>query len=45
MCSECGHILEKLSLSTREWVCPKCGTLHDRDLNASINLRNYPKSA
>ena len=45
MCSECGYILEKLSLSTREWVCPKCGTLHDRDLNASINLRNYPKSA
>jgi len=45
MCSECGYILEKLSLSTRKWVCPACGTSHDRDLNASINLRNYSKSA
>lgn len=45
MCSECGYILEKLSLSTREWVCPVCGTLHDRDLNASINLMKYPVTA
>ena len=45
MCSECGYILKKLSLSTRKWVCPVCGTLHDRDLNASINLMKYPVTA
>lgn len=45
MCSECGYILKKLSLSTRKWACPVCGTLHDRDLNASINLMKYPVTA
>ena len=38
-CSDCGNILERLDLSTREWSCPSCEVIHDRDKNASINLR------
>lgn len=37
-CSDCGHIVEKLPLSVREWSCPECGTLHDRDANAAANI-------
>jgi putative transposase len=38
-CSACGHLLAKLSLSTRHWTCPDCGTRHDRDHNAAKNIR------
>jgi putative transposase len=38
LCSHCGHLLSKLSLGTRHWTCPTCGTLHDRDLNAAKNI-------
>jgi len=37
-CSACGHLLAALSLSTRHWTCPSCGTLHDRDINAAKNI-------
>jgi putative transposase len=37
-CSACGHLLAKLSLSTRHWTCPSCGTRHDRDVNAAKNI-------
>ena len=37
-CSACGHLLEKLSLSTRHWTCPSCGARHDRDVNAAKNI-------
>jgi len=37
-CVECGHIVEKLPLDIREWDCPKCGTHHDRDVNAAKNI-------
>ncbi|MEB3191338.1 MAG: RNA-guided endonuclease TnpB family protein [Snowella sp.] len=37
-CNSCGHIVEKMPLSVREWQCPKCGTNHDRDTNASRNI-------
>jgi putative transposase len=37
-CGECGHIVEELPLDVREWDCPKCGTHHDRDINASGNI-------
>ena len=41
MCSSCSHIKEKLSLSTRTYICSSCGLSINRDLNASINLLNY----
>jgi putative transposase len=37
-CSACGHLLRSLSLSTRHWTCPSCGTRHDRDINAAQNI-------
>ena len=37
-CNECGWINQDLNLSVREWTCNSCGVIHDRDLNASINI-------
>ncbi len=37
-CGHCGHVVEKLPLNIREWDCPKCGTTHDRDVNAANNI-------
>jgi putative transposase len=37
-CSACGHLLTELSLGTRTWQCPSCGTRHDRDVNAAKNI-------
>jgi putative transposase len=37
-CSTCGHLVEKLPLHVRSWTCPSCGTHHDRDENAAINI-------
>ncbi|NEP07259.1 MAG: IS200/IS605 family element transposase accessory protein TnpB, partial [Okeania sp. SIO4D6] len=37
-CSNCGHVVEKLPLNIREWDCPECGSHHDRDINATINI-------
>jgi putative transposase len=37
-CANCGHIVNKMPLKVREWKCPKCGTNHDRDLNAANNI-------
>lgn len=39
-CSSCGHVLDELPLSIREWDCPNCHTHHDRDGNAALNIRN-----
>ena len=37
-CSECGYQIDNLDLSIREWVCSDCDSVHDRDINASINI-------
>jgi len=37
-CSSCGTIQSSLPLHIREWTCDACGTTHDRDINAAINL-------
>lgn len=37
-CSECGHTLKSLPLNVREWTCPECGSVHDRDINAARNV-------
>jgi putative transposase len=39
ICSHCHYELESLTLDVREWTCPQCGTHHDRDENASANIR------
>jgi putative transposase len=44
-CSACGHKLDDLPLSVREWTCPDCGTIHDRDVNAAINLKKVAESS
>jgi putative transposase len=43
-CSACGHINAGLTLADRCWECPACGTEHDRDENAGVNLARLPAS-
>jgi putative transposase len=44
MCHVCGCLNESLTLSDRTWECP-CGEVHDRDYNASMNLRQVAVSS
>ena len=37
-CSDCGHLNENLTLQDRQWICSECGSHHDRDVNAAINI-------
>ncbi|MEG5097354.1 RNA-guided endonuclease TnpB family protein [Microcoleus sp. B13-B4] len=37
-CSHCGQVLKELDLSVREWRCPSCQRVNDRDENAAINI-------
>ena len=39
LCSNCHYEMESLDLDVREWTCLKCGIRHDRDENASANIR------
>lgn len=40
LCSDCGYKMEDMDLSIREWQCPNCGEVHDRDINAAKNILN-----
>ncbi|WP_369668801.1 zinc ribbon domain-containing protein [Nitrosomonas cryotolerans] len=37
-CSGCGHTVNKMPLNVREWICPECELIHDRDINAARNV-------
>lgn len=37
-CSNCNFINENLTLNDREWTCPRCSEVHNRDFNASVNI-------
>ncbi|MDF5730787.1 MAG: RNA-guided endonuclease TnpB family protein [Rhizonema sp. PD38] len=39
LCSNCFYQMSEMSLDIRKWTCPQCGTHHDRDGNAAINIR------
>ncbi len=41
ICSNCGATNHTLTLADREWTCANCLTIHDRDVNAAINIKNY----
>lgn len=45
LCSVCGYKHNMLQLSDREWTCPRCGTHHDRDINASQNLESVARGS
>lgn len=38
LCSDCGFKYKDLRLNERRWTCSNCGSEHDRDINAAINL-------
>jgi putative transposase len=40
-CSCCGHINKGLTLKDREWTCPECNSILDRDVNAAINIKSF----
>ena len=40
-CNSCGYIKHYLKLQDREWICPECGVIHDRDINAALNIKDF----
>jgi putative transposase len=41
ICHVCGYYHQDLELKDREWECPDCKTKHDRDINASVNIKKF----
>ena len=44
-CHICGYHYSGLTMEEREWLCPECNTMHDRDINAAINIKKFAISA
>lgn len=42
-CHHCGHVNHDVKLGVKEWTCPGCGAVLDRDINAAINIREKGK--
>ena len=43
LCSTCSYEHSNMDLSIRDWICPSCNTVHDRDQNAAKNLDNISR--
>ena len=37
-CNHCGHVNKELTLKDRQWICPQCGSIIERDYNAACNI-------
>ena len=37
-CHNCGYVNKELKLSDRQWICPQCGEVIERDYNAALNI-------
>jgi len=44
-CHDCSHVYKELKLSEREWTCQGCGSIHDRDHNAALNIHREGASS
>ena len=44
-CFDCGYVYKELQLSERQWACQGCGVIHDRDLNAALNIQREGESS
>ena len=38
-CNHCGYKLKEISLSTKQWICPNCNVINNRDENAALNIK------
>ena len=38
-CSACGQVQDGVDYGSRRWICPRCGTTHDREVNAAKNIK------
>lgn len=41
MCHSCGYVNKDLKLRDRKWTCLRCGSTHDRDINAARNIKSF----
>ena len=41
ICNVCGYYNRAMTLSVREWKCDDCGSVHDRDINAALNIKAF----
>jgi transposase len=37
-CPNCGRVVDQLPMGVRQWQCPYCGNVHDREVNAAVNI-------